>query len=602
MPFDGLTLRALVHELNEQFHDARIDKIYQPEKNELLFTLKRYREPAAKLLISADAQRARLHLSTDRSENPQQAPTFCMLLRKHLEGGKIKYFEQPGWERIVLIHIEALNDFREWQEKILVCEFMGKHSNIILINPNTNNIIDAIRKYGSELSSWREVLPGQEYVAPPPQNKADLLQADYDDFIRRIWSQEQLVLSRALFNITEGLSPRSAQELCFNSGLDPLMPVEECGELELSTLYRYVQDFMRDLIAGNYTPTLISEPKRPMDFGPWLPHSVDPSHQQNYATMNECCDYYFRLKMDQIRSHNAKRVLSRKIEIRLDKHGRSLLLQQRDLQAAHDKEIYKVKGELLTAYAHQFKKGDLLATLDHFETGEPTNIELSPRFTPIENAQQLFKIYNKSRGAIRHLNDRIKDNEQEMKYLESVLVAIGSCNNYGELDEIRAELEKGGYLNPPKSKKKEKKLPKSHPRSYLSSDGLVILVGRNNVQNDWLTLRYADRFDLWLHTQEIPGTHVILRLPPHIRSIHEVPDSSIEEAALLAAFYSKAAESPKVPVDYTFRQQVHKPAAAKPGMVIYEEYWTIIVNPCSPSMQHILQREQGEAMAFEDDK
>ncbi|MDO4539688.1 MAG: NFACT RNA binding domain-containing protein, partial [Syntrophomonadaceae bacterium] len=591
MPFDGLTLRALLHELNAQYQDARIDKIHQPEKNELALTLKRYKEPSAKLLISADAQRARLHISTDRSDNPKQAPAFCMLLRKHLEGGKIKHFEQPGLERIARIHIEALNDFREWQEKVLVCEFMGKHSNIILLNPETNTIIDGIRKYGSDLSSWREVLPGREYISPPPQNKAELTHLSYEQFCARIWADEKLALSRALFTVADGFSPRSAQELTFNSGLDPQMPVAECGELELSTLYRSLLDWLNELYSGHYLPTLMQDRPKSSDIAPWSPQSLPEAALTHFDSMNQCCDEYYRQKMDQIRTDNAKRTLSRKLEILLEKHARSLNFQQGDLHAAYGKEIYKTKGELLTAYAHEYKKGDLQAVVEDFVTGEPVTIELSPRFTPIENAQQLFKIYNKSRGAIRHLQERIADSEREIEYIESVLVAINACARYEELGEIREELEKGGYLTAPPAKKKEK-ITKSSPRRYLSSDGMTILVGRNNVQNDWLTLRYADRDDLWLHTQEIPGTHVILRLPSHLKSIQEVPDASVEEAALLAAWYSKAAASPKVPVDYTFRRQVSKPAAAKPGMVVYEGYWTLMVNPCSPAMQDILAREE----------
>lgn len=587
MPFDGITIRSLTNELNSWLTDARINSIHQPERDELLLSIRHPHSGTYKLLISANARWARMHISTYKKANPQTPPSFCMLLRKYLEGGKIKSIHQEAFERIVHIEIEALDDFREWKTKLLICEFMGKHSNIILVNPETGIIIDAIKKYGSDVSSYREVFPGREYISPPSQDKLNPLHLNYDHFVQKMWAQGgQKTLSAALFNSCSGISPFSSREICTFAGLSPDMPVDECAEYEFNTVYRTLEKLLQDTVQGDSKAAVLYNQNQPAEFTPYPPSEGKYSL---YDSINEACDLFYSKKMESLRLESMKTSLSKNIKVLLDKAYKKRFYQEGDIKQAQENEKYRQWGELLTAYAHEYKKGDRTAVLNDFYTGEEVTIDLDPRYNPVQNAQKHFKVYNKSRKTIKHLETLMAQNQLEIDYLESVLVSIHQAENPALIEEIVEELEKGHYVKS-RSRKRESRTI-SAPRRFISSDGLEILVGRNNRQNDLLTLKTAERTDLWLHTKNIPGTHVIVRLPRAISSIHDLPDATLEEAASLAAYYSKAAESEKVEVDYTFRAQVKKPAGALPGMVIYDNYWTVVVNPQDPRVQRLVESE-----------
>lgn len=577
MPFDGLTIRAVTDELHQNLLNARIDKIFQPEKDELVFLI---RQPATganhRLLISANANWARIHLDSNKKPNPVSPPSFCMLLRKYLEGGKILAVEQIGFERIVHITIEALDDFRDWKEKVLICEFMGRHSNIILIDPVQGVILDAIKRFGSDVNSFREILPGKPYIKPPEQDKLDPLTAPEEGFSTRVWSLgKNRPLGSALFDIFTGISPASSRDICFASGLDPAMPAEESGAYEHNTLFHYLQQYLEELTAGRIEPTLIYKQGQLADYSPF--HFTPEGVRDGQLTMNQVCDVFYHTKWQSMRLETFRSNYQRRVNDLLSKAQKKRFFQEGDLSNALKNEKYRVWGELLTAYAHDFKKGDREAILNNFYTGMPETIALDVRYTPIQNAQKYFKIYNKSRRAIVKLDDLLAKNAEEIDYLDTVLLSISLAESLSELEEIVDELEKGSYIRSKAGKTKPKEM--SLPRSFTSSDGLTILVGRNNRQNDLLTLKQADRDDLWFHTKDVPGSHVIVRLDQKTKSIHDVPDKTIEEAAALAAYYSKARLSNKVPVDYTFRFNVKKPGGAKPGRVIYDNYWTIMADP-----------------------
>lgn len=579
MPFDGFAIRAVCHELNHLLFNARIDKVYQPEKDEIVFSIRAPGSKPMRLLISANARWARMHTCEQKKANPANPPAFCMLLRKYLEGGKIKEIKQLDFERIVHIYIEALDDFREWKTRILVCEFMGRHSNIILLNPENDIILDAIKKYGSDLSSYREVLAGRTYVSPPDQGKLNPLNCSYEEYTRLMWHQEnELSLSSSLFNVISGTSPLTAREICTACGINPDLPVEECGEYEFSSVFNQVHRMIDTIDNGQAQARLFFKKQQPWEFTVAVP-SI-PSESLNsivVPSVNNGVDDYYQRRLDSIRLESSKTNINRIIKSYLDRAYRKRFLQEGDLNRAHDNVKYKTWGELLTSYAYQFKKGDKKADLADFYSGEPITIDLDPRYSPIQNAQRYFKIYNKSRSALKHLEELMARNQQEIDYLESVLVAIREAESMTELDEVHEELAKEDYLK--QQSRNKTRQHRSEPRIYVSSDGLEILVGRNNRQNDNLTLKQARGNDLWLHAKDTPGTHVIVKLPSTCVSIDQVPDETLEEAANLAAYYSKAQESSKVPVDYTFRSNVRKPAGAKPGMVIYDNYWTIIANP-----------------------
>lgn len=597
MPFDGFSIHAICHELDRNLAGARIDKIHQPEKDEIVMSIRTMSAGTVRLLLSANARWARMHLSNEKRPNPTAPPSFCMLLRKYLEGGKIIEIRQVEFERIVHINLEALDEFRDWKPRRIVLEFMGKHSNIILMNPENGVIIDAIKRYGSDVSSHREVFPGREYITPPDQGKVNPLTLTLDELASRMWAFSSQSLSQALFQLCSGVSPYSAQELCRLIHLDPQMPVEECGEYEFKMLLEALLNQIKICSSSPCPSYVIYRGNHPVDFTTLNPGANQPGILiQSFSSANEAAAHFYQAKMNQLRLESMQTNLSRTVKGWMDKAQKKRFLQESDLRKAREREQLKTWGELLTVYSHQLNKGDREAHLVDFNTGEEVTIELDPRLTPIANAQKYYKAYNKSRITIKHLENYLQQTIEEIEYLDSVLLAISQTENLNQLDEIVEELEKGSYLRERKIKGKEKvRRPKSTPRHFVSSEGFDIWVGRNNRQNDQLTLKQADRHDLWLHTHQIPGSHVIIRLPKTITSIDEVPVNTLEEAALLAAYFSKARQDHKVPVDYTFRSNVRKPAGAKPGMVIYDNYWTLYTTPGTDRLETILQSaEQAE--------
>jgi len=591
MPFDGITIQALCQELNSRLVEARIDKIFQPEKDEIVLSI-RTKTSSCRMLLSANPRWARCYLTSFKKENPTNPPAFCMLLRKYLEGGKIKAIQQCGFERIMYIDIEAMDDFREWKMKRLICEFTGRHANIVLINLETNTIIDAIKRFNSEQNSYREVLPGRLYVEPPDQAKLNPQEFAFEQMVEMMWhGAAHTELSTAIFNTFTGISPFSARQLCIKSGLDPMLPVEQCGEFEFGNI---VQQLTRMITAPEDTARqacMAMTEGQPLEFAPYPLVELTPRVEIiTLDNINEACDLFYQYKMDRLKLDSIKANLSRNIKGFLDKAYKKLFHQEGDENRARENEKYKDWGELITAYAHELHKGDLQAHLNVFAPGEPVVIDLDPRYTPIQNAQRYFKIYNKSRSALRHLETLKAQNRLEIKYLESVLLAISQAENTQDIDEIVEELEGEGYVKE-HGKRKKTKVHRSEPRRFMSSDGLEIFVGRNNRQNDLLSIKQASSGDLWLHTKEVAGTHVIVKLPRNMNHIDLVPDRTLEEAAILAAYFSKAEQSSKVEVDYTFRFNLRKPNGAKPGMVVYENYWTINVNPHDQRLTALLEQQ-----------
>jgi predicted ribosome quality control (RQC) complex YloA/Tae2 family protein len=574
MPFDGLTLAGVCQELNAELTGARIYKIYQPEKDELTLVVRKTDHNSVNLVISANAAMARIYLAKERKENPQTAPAFCMLLRKYLEGARITAVTQPGLERVITLHLDTLNDFREWEPKELCLELMGKHSNIILLKPEDSLILDAIKRYSFEVSAHRQLLPGFPYTPPPKQDKLEAASLTLEALAERLYTADGFsTLSQGITASITGFSPAASRQLCLRQGIDPLLGAEVCGEYELTRVLEGVKAFTAHPQSGY----VLLQGETAKDFSAY-PFAPVEGELVQFPTVNAACDYYFAHKIKKARLELQRTNLSRKVKQWLDKAYKKSFLQGEDQKKSRQNVQYKVWGELLTAYAHQLKKGDLKAELVDFYTGEPVVIALDPRYTPIEAAQRYFKLYNKSQAALHHLRKLTQETQAEVDYLESVMAAIAQAESLADLTLILQELRGQNYLKTEKTTRKEAavKLP---PRRFISSDGCHILVGRNNQQNDWLTLKAADKNDLWLHTQKIHGAHVIIDLPEGSGSIQDIPDRTLEEAAVLAAYYSNARNDSKVPVDYTFRGNVKKPSGAKPGMVVYDQYWTLLADP-----------------------
>jgi len=582
MPFDGLTISHLVRELNQQLAGQRIEKVYQPEKDQLTLVV-RQKKGSCRLIISINPRWGRMYISRERRENPAHPTAFCMLLRKHLDGAKILEFVQQDFDRIVRLRLEALNDLMEWQEKVLVCEFTGKNANVVLVDPQKNIILDGMKRYGHELSSHREVQPGVEYVAPPSQDKLNPSVCGYSTFYQSLWtdSNHTSTISQALFRTLGGFSPVTCRELCHLAGIEPDSPVGECGDYELSRLFNLLAALM-----SQANPTLLHGVNGPEEYFTFTPAYRDGVDAVEYDSINMVMDHYYSQILAQTRLESLRSNISRNVKILLDKAYKKLFFQEGDLKQAQKSEILKIYGELLTTYGYQITKGQSRVTLPNFDGQGETEIELQPHLTPQQNAQRYFKQYAKAKKARNRLEEFIDYNRQEIRYLESVQVSLDKASTIGEIEEIIGELEEQGFT---KSKSRSKSRPAaSSPRRFMSTEGLSIWVGKNNRQNETLTLKTSRKTDLWLHAQGYAGAHVILELPPSVTGIDDVPVSSLEEAAILAGYYSRGKDAEKVPIDYTFRSQVKKPRNSRPGMVIYDNYWTVYVNPSDPRLAAIL--------------
>lgn len=590
MAFDGPVMAAVTRELNGEMLNSRIEKIYQPAAAEIVLLL-HTRQKKARLLLSADARDSRVHITGETRENPLTPPLFCMVLRKHLEGGRIVKFDQNGLERVLRIHVKAVDELGRLAEKVLVHEIMGKHSNIILTDPVENVIIDGVKRYSHAVSRHREVLPGRTYVAPPEQEKADPLTLTEETFRETVWqAPEQQTLARVLLAGFSGLSPQTCREIVARSGLATDTAAGTCGDYELQKLWFSLHGLMRDIQSGNFQPTLVlntageavafSAVDLTLDEGDGCPGNSRPVI--GHGSMNEVLDRFYTLRRQKLALEQQKNHLLQVVTHVKEKLARKLAIYEVTLDEAADAEKHKIAGELLTANLYQLSKGAASAEVMNYydPAGATMVIELDPRLTPAENAQLYFKKYTKAKTGAEFAKAQKASALAEVHYLDSVLSSLTQAESTAELNEIRSELTDAGYL-------KEKPLHRKGrggtvkdadplpPLEFMSTDGLTVLAGRNNRQNDRLTLRTAGPEDVWLHVKDIPGSHVIIRCGHH----DQAPDRSLEEAAMIAAYYSKARTSANVPVDYTLRKHVHKPKGAKPGMVIYENQRTVYVTP-----------------------
>ncbi|MGM9986577.1 MAG: NFACT family protein [Bacillaceae bacterium] len=558
MSFDGLFTRAMTHEI-QSLQGGRISKLYQPSKNEILLHI-RAQSKNQKLLISTHPTYARFHLTNHNYDTPAVPPMFCMLLRKHLEGGIIEGIYQIELERIVEIHIKSRNEIGDEAKKILILEIMGRHSNIILTDEN-KTILDSIKHLSPSTNSYRTVLPGFSYVAPPPQHKQNPLTIDtIEQFVAPL-DFLQGKLNKQLVNCFAGISPLLSKELLFQAGL----PTEK-------NIYHAFQKQMQMINAHSYTPTFIKEEEKEYFYYIDL-KSIDGEHRF-YTTLSELLDRFYFGKAERDRVKQQAHDLERFIQNELAKNENKIEKLKETLTYAHDADIFQKYGELITAYIYQLKRGDKVAeVIDYYEEDGPTlSIPLDVLKTPAQNAQAYFQKYQKAKNSIEIVQEQIDKTKEEVGYFEALLQQIQSADTK-DIMEIREELEEGGYVKK-RNQKNTKKMKQTKPilDHYLSTDGTTIIVGKNNKQNDYLTNKLASRDDIWLHTKDIPGSHVVIRST-------EPSETTLREAATLAAYYSKAKASSSVPVDFTKIRYVKKPSGSKPGFVIYDNQQTLYVTP-----------------------
>lgn len=582
MALDGALLRQIKHELEGCLIGSRVDKIHQFSREEMVFVL-RLREPAAdgarsaKLYLSAGADSPRLHLTSSSFENPKSPPMFCMLMRKHLGSAKLLEIRQVGLDRILHLIFETRNEMGDLIELTVAIEIMGRHSNIILIDEN-GRVIDSIKRIDDTMSSVRPILPGVHYTLPPAQDKLDLITSTPEQIEQRLIEGKDTPLSKALLAAVQGVSPIVCREVANYVFVGDDRVISEMTPDHFDRLRFFLSRVI--LMARDYTGTptsVIDSRKKPMDFSFLDIHQYGGSmFTRTYDSYSQLLDDFYTQRDNIQRMRHRSSDLLKVLANTADRIARKLSLQQKELADCSDRETWKIYGDLISANLYSIQKGDRTARLINFydEAQSEVVIPLDPRKTPVQNAQKYYGEYRKADTAEKKLRELIEEGQQEAVYIDSVFDALTRAQTNDELTAIRAELAEQGYLRKKGSAAKKGKEPKLSPKRYRSDDGFTILVGRNNVQNDQLTLKEARGRDYWFHTKNIPGSHTIV-----VSDGQEVPDSTLHQAAILAAVNSKAAESSQVPVDYTLIKNVKKPRGAKPGMVIYVSYQTAYVTP-----------------------
>ena len=582
MALDGALLRQIKHELEGCLIGSRVDKIHQFSREEMVFVL-RLREPAAdgarsaKLYLSAGADSPRLHLTSSSFENPKSPPMFCMLMRKHLGSAKLLEIRQVGLDRILHLIFETRNEMGDLIELTVAIEIMGRHSNIILIDEN-GRVIDSIKRIDDTMSSVRPILPGVRYTLPPAQDKLDLITSTPEQIEQRLIEGKDTPLSKALLAAVQGVSPIVCREVANYVFVGDDRVISQMTPDHFDRLRFFLSRVI--LIARDYTGTptsVIDSRKKPMDFSFLDIHQYGGSmFTRTYDSYSQLLDDFYTQRDNIQRMRHRSSDLLKVLANTADRIARKLSLQQKELADCSDRETWKIYGDLISANLYSIQKGDRTARLINFydEAQSEVVIPLDPRKTPVQNAQKYYGEYRKADTAEKKLRELIEEGQQEAVYIDSVFDALTRAQTNDELTAIRAELAEQGYLRKKGSAAKKGKEPKLAPKRYRSDDGFTILVGRNNVQNDQLTLKEARGRDYWFHTKNIPGSHTIV-----VSDGQEVPDSTLHQAAILAAVNSKAAESSQVPVDYTLIKNVKKPRGAKPGMVIYVSYQTAYVTP-----------------------
>ncbi len=584
MAYDGITIHSILHEITDKLLGGRIDKVYQPESDEIILSVRSLGKNY-KLLLTANPSHPRLHLTNSVRENPLEPPLFCMVLRKHIQSGKIIEITQPNFDRIVNIKIEALNEMGDYTVKTLVLEIMGRHSNLMLVDEDMR-VLECARHISFDKSSVRQMLPGKEYTMPPGGDKTDTLLLDEDNFLASLEKMQSEKTFAAIYKSYNGISPVIADEICYNAKIGADTPVGVLSEGEKKALYSTFYALVEKIRANDYSPQIVYENDRIIDMLPLSLNKFSGLKVQKFDSPSEMTEAFYATKDTQYRlnqkTHDLKHLIGQNIERCVKKRA----IQQKSLKDIENREQLKLCGELITANIYAIKQGMTTVKLNNYysENFEEIEIELDSALTPAENAQKYFKRYNKAKRTFAALQEQIVSNDEELDYLEGVLTSVSNCENEQDIKDIRSELREQGYIKKEPKQKGRKQNKRSTPMHFISSDGFDIYVGKNNVQNDELTLKTAHSTDIWMHTKNIPGSHVII-----ISRGADVPDTTLTEAAALAAYYSKAQNSTLVPVDYTQRKNVHKPNGAKPGFVIYDTNKTAYITPSEDAVKKIKQ-------------
>lgn len=586
MAFDGITVASIVKELSDNLTGGRIYKIAQPESDEIVLTIKTNADKGyqSKVVLSADASLPLIYVSEESKKAPMTAPVFCMVLRKHILNGRITSITQPGLERIVRFEVEHMDEMGDMRHKVLLIELMGKYSNIIFIDEE-NKIIDSIKHISASVSSVREVLPGREYFVTQTQDKADPLNTDITELATLIRGKGMPVF-KAIYSSYTGLSSVCSQEICYRASIDADKSAIALTDAEFSSLYIAFSGLMSDVKQGTFKPTVAyigGKPKEYAAFDLTIYSSAENSSIKNYDTMSQLLEGYYSEKNIETRIRQKSVDLRKIVQTALERNVRKLDQQTHQMQDTQKKDKYRVYGELLNVYGYSAKEGDKEITVDDYNTGKPLTIPLDPTLTASQNAKKYFDRYTKLKRTAEALEDQMKDVQEQIQHLESISSSLDIARQEEDLLQIRMELAEAGYVKKKSSEKgKRKEKITSKPFHYISSDGFDIYVGKNNYQNDELTFKVANGGDWWFHSKGCPGSHVVL-----ITGGKDVPDRAFEEAAALAAYYSKGKDQDKVEIDYLQRKNVKKPGGAKPGFVVYYTNYSMVIAPDISNLKEV---------------
>ncbi len=585
MALDGIFLHFLKQEIEREALGARVEKVSQPSKEELVLSL-RNRTGAYKLLLSVRSNSPRVHFTKYAPDNPQTPPMLCMLLRKTLVGAVLTGLRQAGLDRVLFLDFDASNEIGDRVHPSLCIEIMARHSNIILLDEN-GTVIDAVKRIDAAKSSVREILPGVPYELPPAQDKVNLLQEDARAAYERVLPQGEARLSAALLHSLQGVSPIVCRELANRAAGEDLL-VSSLSLAQKSILLQELEALLKRVRGGSPEPEMVLDQEgKPVDFA-FLPVGQYGSlmHVRAYPELSALLDDFYTERDRAERTKQRAQDLFRLLTSTMERITRRLNAQRAELAASEDREELRIRAELINAYQYTLEKGAPFYDVEnYYDENRILRIPADPALTPARNAQKYYKEYRKAQTAQRVLTEQIAAGEQELQYIESVFDALSRSQSERELAEIREELAAGGYLKRRRSAKQ--KAPKAlPPMEFCTDDGFSILVGRNNVQNDKLSLKMAAKNDLWLHTKNIPGSHVIL-----VTGGREPSGEALVQAAQLAAWFSRARESSSVPVDYTPVRMLRKPQGARPGKVIYDTYRTLSVRPSGELAQRLAQHK-----------
>ena len=576
MALDGIVIAALVKELRDTLLGGHIQKIAMPEKNELLLTVKNH-AAQHRLLISCEASLPLLYLQAENKPSPLTAPGFAMLLRKHIGSGKITAVEQLGLERIVRIETTQLNELGDIAPRALYTELMGKYSNIIFTDEN-DVILDSMRRVPASVSSLREVLPGRPYFVPEKLQKTNPLELFETDFTAALTAQGSLPLDRALSSAFSGISSLIAQEVLFRTSLEPREVFDGLSAEKRNALYSVFSSLMEAVRTERFEPVMYLRDEVPVEFSalPLETLRAEGLEARRYTSVSELLYSYYALRAESSRMRQKSSDLRRLVQNHLERSQRKRILQEKQLADSQKKEKYRIYGDLLNSYAYQIPAGaDHYVAENFYDENRPLRIPLDKNLSPAENAKKYFDRYAKLKRTELAVGAELEKTVQEEAHLASVLTALELATEESDLAEIREELAAFQYVKRQRTQKgKRPQKIQSHPLHFRSSDGFDIFVGKNNYQNEELTFKVASGSDWWFHAKGMPGSHVIVKA-----NGQELPDRCFEEAAALAAYYSKGRDQDKVEIDYLQRRNVKKVNGAPPGFVIYHSNWSMMAKP-----------------------